>query len=58
MKIKFIKKAHWEYDSNKPGSNKFKCDRCGQTVYVKPTVGYKEAHCEYKYCPNCLSEMK
>lgn len=58
MKIKFIKKASWEYASTKLGSNKFKCSRCGQMVYVKPTIGHSEAHCEYKYCPNCCSEMK
>lgn len=58
MKIKFIKKASWEYASNKAGANKFKCTRCGQIVYSKPTIGYTQATCDYKYCPGCLSEMK
>ena len=58
MKIKLIRKSQWKYASTKSGSNKFECERCGQVIYVKPTVGYKDAVCDYKYCPNCLSEMK
>lgn len=53
------KPPHWIAENSRPKSFKWKCSRCGSTVYDMPMCNKKnyKKMCLYQYCPYCGVKM-